>query len=109
MKKSRITHKVGVAGDATDPVNLDGAAGVGIGHVCSQLGVLSTIEVGIVRTLDRAIGIDLTNHGADGRGGPDRIALVARAIDGNLVDITVGGHESRKKEREKEESEHDER
>jgi hypothetical protein len=97
----------GGAGGTTDPVNLNGAAGVGVGHVCSQLGTRATVDVGVGRTFDGTVCVDLTNDRTDRRSGSNRIALVGCTIDGDLVDIPVGGHQSREEEREKGGGDHD--
>ena len=97
----------GRAGGATHPVNLDGAARVGVGGLCSQLCTRSTIEVGARRALYRAICVDLTNGRTNRRTRSNGIAWVNGAVDGDLVNITVGGHKSGKEEREKRGCDHD--
>ena len=79
----------GVTANTTDPVNLDGAAGVSISDVGSQLGTLATVEIWVCSILDGTVCVDLTNNRLDRRSGPDRIALVDCAVDRDLVDITV--------------------
>lgn len=81
---------VGGTGGAGVPVNLDGATGIGGGDVSSQLGIGTTVETRVGRTLDRAICVDLTNDRVDGRGGPNSIALVIFAVDVDLANIAVG-------------------
>jgi hypothetical protein len=99
----------GRASGATDPLNLYGAAGVGVGTEGSWLGTRATSDVGVCRTLDGFIRVDLTNGRLDGGSSANRIALVDCSVDGDFVDITVSGDKRRKDEREKCGCDHDER